>query len=353
MKVIKLPMLPNALGSATAASGRVNFLQPGCIEVSTFPENLCASTTRLLMCAFVAFAVTGCASVNVQRGKDLSTAGVQYTRATATLVDAATDAMIDSDSEAFVRTKLPAAALSKPELLNKLRDNLQKSNDGLVLNTRLFTSLRSSLSTVEAYFKALQSLAENPQSQATASAVSTLSDRVNGLNKVLQASDGPVRPVISDAQKTALSGLTKLVADQIHGTAVGSALKRDAPAIGEALLLQEQVLGLSQTIILGALNDQTNRFEIDNIRRPFDKQEIGSGWVTDRNKFIRSKALGETSKELQAARFASQLMSKTWEKILSGVYDTSEIRLAIEEVDALASALTALKQAEKPKSPMQ
>jgi hypothetical protein len=46
-------------------------------------------------------------------------------------------------------------------------------------------------------------------------------------------------------------------------------------------------------------------------------------------------------------------MSKMWEKILSGVYDTSEIRHAIEEVEALASALTALKQAEKPKAPAQ
>ena len=87
----------------------------------------------------VVFAVTGCASVQVQRGKDLASAGVQYSKATIALVDVATDAMIDADSEAHVRTKLPAAALTRPDFApEKLRGRLELSNKGLVENTALF-----------------------------------------------------------------------------------------------------------------------------------------------------------------------------------------------------------------------
>ena len=297
---------------------------------------------------------TGCAGVEAQRGKDLASAGVQYTRATAALIDVAIDANIDAESEALVRTKLPPAALSLPENApDKLKQELEKKDKGLIENTRLFYSLRASLSTVEGYFLALQTLAENPQSEATASAISTLSDRVNTLNGVLKKGDGPVKPVISDAQKTALTGLTKLVADQIHGAIVAAALKRDAPIIGEALLLQERVLDLSGAIISGALSARANMFFVDNVQRPYTKQEIGSGWVLDRNRYIKAAAVGEMSRELQTARAASAQMGKTWEKILSGVYDASEMRKQLMELEALVSALSALKQADRPKAPSQ
>lgn len=301
-----------------------------------------------------AIALSACSSVEIQRGKSLATVGVQYSKATTALVDTATDAMINSDSEALVRSKLPPAALSQPGFsAENLRARLEQSNKGLVENTALLLSLRASLSTVESYFTALQSLVDNPQSEATAAAVATLSDRVNALNKVLNAGAGPAKPVISDAQKSALSSLSKLVADQVHGAIVAHALRRDAPVIGEALLLQEMVWSVAAKIVSGALTDQTNRFYVDSVSRPFEKQEIGAAWVGDRNKYIKARAIGETSKEIQAARAASVQMNKTWEKILSGVYDTSEMRQQIAELEALVSAIVAVKEAEKPKAPAQ
>lgn len=318
------------------------------------PPVLIISCRAVLMFAAAILTLAGCASVEVQRGKNLASSGVQYTKATATLIDVATDAMIDADSEAFVRTKLPTEALSRPENSpEKLQGRLEKSNEGLVQNTKLFLALRTSLSTVGDYFAALQTLTDNPQSEATASAVSSLADRVNTLNKALKEGDNPVKPILSDEQKTALSGLTKLVADQIHGVLVGAALRRDAPIIGESLLLQEKILDLSELIISGALIEQNNRFFVDKVQKRFKKQDIDSSWVMDRNKYIKAKAIGETSKEIKAARDASKQMRKTWEKILSGVYDTSEMRQQIEELNALVAAMVALKQAEKPKAPTQ
>jgi hypothetical protein len=305
---------------------------------------------RGLLIAITILELTGCASVQVQRGKDLSTVGIQYTEATIALVDVAIDAMIDADSQALVRTKLPAAALQRPQYApDKLQEKLDTSNKGLVENTKLYLSLRASLSAVEAYFKALQTLVDNPQSESAGSAVSTLADRVNAISKAVKG----IQPVISNEQKTALSGLAKLVANEVHGAKVGAALKRDASVIGEALALQEALMENAETIIVGALNDENARFYVDKVRRPFEKQEIDRVWVTDRKTYIKAKATGVTAEALKSARAASKQMSKSWEKILSGVYDISETRKQIEEVEALVSAMVALKQAEKPKPPAQ
>jgi hypothetical protein len=309
---------------------------------------------RLVLLLVAMFCLVGCASVEVQRGKDLASAGVQYSTATAALVDVAIDSMIDADSEALVRSKLPAAALRKPAFTpDKLRERLAKSNEGLVQNAKLYLSLRASLVTVQDYFKALQTLADNPQSETTASAVSTIADRVNAINKAVKDASALDKPLISDAQKTALSGLAKLVAEQVHGAMVGAELKRDAPIIGEALLLQEKLLENAETVILAALKDENTRFYIDKVQRPFEKQEIGDAWIADRKTYLKAIAIGETSEALKTSREASKQMSKTWEKILSGVYDASEMRQQIAEVEALVATTAVLKQAGKSKASKQ
>jgi hypothetical protein len=236
---------------------------------------------------------------------------------------------------------------------DKLRERLDRSNKGLVQNARQYLSLRASLLNVQAYFKALQTLSENPQSETTASAVSTLADRINMVNNAIKGGNGPVKPVISEAQKTALSGLVKLVANEVHAAMVGTALKRDASVIGEALLLQEMLLENAETVILGALKDEDARFYIDKVQRPFEKQEIGEAWIADRRAYLKAKAMGETSEALKVARTASEQMSKTWQKILSGVYDASEMREQVQQLEALVAAMAALKQAERPRAPTQ
>lgn len=301
----------------------------------------------VLMFAFIG--VAGCPSVGLQRGKDLSSAGVAYSEATGSLIDVAIDSMINADSEALVRIKLPPEALTRPEYsAENLRDKLDKSNIGLISNTKQLLILRASVGSVRSYFKALQSLADNPQSDTTSSAVSTLSDRVNSLNVVINKSEGSVKPVISEAQKTALSGLAKLVADQVHGKKVATALRRDAQIIGEAILLQEQILSLAEKVIIGDLNSKTNRFYVDKIQRPFEKQTIDDKWVNHRRVYVKAKATGEVSASIKPARDASKQMGETWNKILSGVYDVSEMRQQIEDIESIVATILALKQAEKP-----
>lgn len=306
---------------------------------------------RLVLLLVVIIGLIGCASVEVQRGKDLATVGIQYTTATTALVDVAIDSMIDADSESFVRSKLPPAALKIPgSTPSELIDRLNVSNEKLIQNAKQYFSIRASLVAFGDYFKALQTLTENPQSETTASAVSSIVERVNAINQAVKSGSATDKPLISDAQKTALSGLAKLVADQVHGAVVAAQLKRDAPIIGEALLLQQRVLENAETVILAALRDENERFYIDKVQRPFGTQEIDDVWVGNRKTYLKTKALGETSEALKTARDASKQMSKTWEKILSGVYDSSEMKQQLAEVEALVAATAALKQASNSKA---
>src|SRR4029077_6317298 len=52
-----------------------------------------------------AILLAGCATVAVERAKDLSSAGLQYSQATAAVIDVASDAAVDADSEAQVTSK--------------------------------------------------------------------------------------------------------------------------------------------------------------------------------------------------------------------------------------------------------
>ena len=296
--------------------------------------------------------VTGCSTVDLQRGKDLSSAGVSYSKATSILIDVAVDSMINADSEAHIRTKLPQAVLIRPEYTpEKLRARLEKSDFELISNTTQLLTLKASVGSIEAYFSGLQTLADNPQSEATSSAVSTLADRVNALNGALKESEGSVKPVISESQKTALSGLAKIVSDQVHAKKVGDALKRDAKIIGEAILLQEEILGFAEKVIIGDLNSKANRFYVDSVEEPFEKQTIDETWVNNRNIYIKAKATGQVSEAVKTAKEASKQMGKIWGKILSGVYDVSEIRQQIQDMEAIVNALLALKKVEKPVTP--
>lgn len=308
--------------------------------------------TKHIFFALAVWALAGCASVEVKRGNDLSNAGIAYSQATSALLEVAVDSMINADSEAHVRSKLPKEALSDPQYSpEEMRERLKRSDADLISNVELIMTLKASVGSIESYFKGLQTLADNSQSAATATAVSSLADTINGLNGALKNSKSAVKPIISDSQKAALSGLAKIVADQVHGKIVSDALKRDAKVIGEAILLQEQLIGFAEGVIAADMNETATRFYVDSVRAPYEIQAIDKTWVTNRRAYIRTKATGKMLEAVKLARDASKQMGKTWEKILSGVYDGSDMISQLKELDSIVSALVAIKNAEKPVTP--
>ena len=69
-----------------------------------------------------AFLVVGCASTNVNRAKDVSSAGIHYAQTTSDVVGVAIDSMIDAESEAQVRSKpRPTEVLNAEERKKQLK----------------------------------------------------------------------------------------------------------------------------------------------------------------------------------------------------------------------------------------
>jgi len=296
-----------------------------------------------LVVALAAIALGGCASVAVERAKDLSSAGIQYAQATAKVIDVASDAAVDADSDTQVITK-PRPPVSQQQQ-DQRAVQLEQIDTQLVKTISLYATLKRSVLAVEAYFKALQELANGSQAEATGDAVKSVADRVNGLSDALEKGAG--KPLLTSAQVSAIAGLAKVVATQVHGAKVAKALERDAPTIGRALALQERVLELAGDDIRNNLTKSNNQFYLTKVKNPYLKGEIDGNWADNRRTYLRVRALGQTDAAVSSAQVAAKQMQIVWERILSGEYSAKELTAMLKDTEDLLEAVNALKDANK------
>jgi hypothetical protein len=294
---------------------------------------------RFLVALVVAAVQVGCASVSVERGKDLSSAGIAYSQATAAVIDLAIDASIDASSESQIRKKM--AAPTSDDQRKERTEFLAQLDGTLVDNVRSYVKLKRSVSAVEAYFAGLQALAGANPGPAAEAAVGTLVDRVNGLNAALEAG----KP-ISEEKKGAIAGLAGLLVKQAHGAAVARALERDAQPIGRALVLQELTLRAAASDIAAAMNNANARFYQDRVIRPYVEGGIGGAWAEDRRVALKTRAMGSTQVAVESAATAAAQMQAVWGRILSGETSGQEFLLIVRDVQELLDAANALKRAQ-------
>jgi hypothetical protein len=285
----------------------------------------------------------GCASVSVQRAKDVSAAGVAYAQATQGVIDVAIDASIDASSQSKLLGK-PRTPVTDAARQSAREIELKQVDDELIASSVSYVRLKRSVNAIEAYFKALQQLADGSPADATESAVKALADRLNGLNNALdKKSDGT--PLVSDEQKGAIAGLSKLVAAQVHGAIVARNLERDAPVIGRTLVLQEMVLKAAEDDIRANLTNAAARFYTSKVVGPYRTGAIDDTWVDDRRAYLKVKALGNTPEALTSAQAAAKQMQTVWARILSGEYSAQELTAMLKDTEDLLAAVAALKEA--------
>ena len=295
-----------------------------------------------LIAAACALLLGGCAATSVNRARDVSSAGIQYAQTTSAVVTLAIDSSIDADSEAQIRARPRPAELETPDVRAKM---LETSDSALVDSTIYYAKLRASIGTLEAYFRALQALADGSQADATQEAVRTLGARVNSLNQTLEAGSAKVKPVLTPQQITAISGLGKAVATEVHGALVAAALRRDAETVGRALALQQQVLIAAQSDISERLTEANNRFYVDSVLKPYQTAAIDTAWAENRKRYIKIRALGQTLDAVKSAQAASNQMLATWARIVSGETSSAELLAMLRETDELLAAVNAVKAA--------
>lgn len=292
------------------------------------------------LCVAAAVMQGGCAAVSAERGKDLSSAGLAYARATAAVIDMAMDAAIDASSERQIRRRLGPAAT--PQERADREAALKEADAALVENVQNYVKLKRSVGAVEAYFAGLQALAGANPAEATENAVKGLVDHVNGLNTALQQGTQ-----ISDEKKGAIAGIAKMFVKQAHGAAVARALERDAEVISRALVLQELALRVAVGDVVASMKDANARFERDRVINPYLAGGIGEGWADDRRTAVKTRAIGTSPQAVVSAATAAQQMQAVWGRILSGETSGQEFIVMLREVQEVLDAANALKKANK------
>ena len=288
----------------------------------------------------VLLALQGCASVQLERGKDVSAAGIAYTEALDAVIDLAIDGAIDRSSESHIIKQMKAAAT--PEERAERTTTLKTSDDELVTSAQLYTRLRRSVGALRSYFVGLGALAGAKPAEATEAAVKNLAERINGLNATLERSHP-----ISKEKSGAIAALAKQVVRQAHGAAVGHALERDAETIGRALALQELTLETARRDIGAAIRMRNDRLHRERVLAPFLAGGIGSDWAADRRTALRVRALGSTPEALDDAQAAARQMQVVWARVLSGELSADELLATLRDMQELLDAAVALKQADK------
>ena len=296
-------------------------------------KNVLASLT--MVCTLL---TAGCASVQLQQGKDVSTAGIAYAQATAKVVDLAIDTAIDANNER--RTEFVPLPASTQAEKDSRRSMLLSADTAQIAYIKSFAELKQSVSITEAYFNALQQLASATPGVALEASVKGLAESVNATSEALARGKQ-----LNEAQSSALSGLAKLVITQIHGQAVERALKRDAEVIGRALVLQEMTLRSAKAELGDASRYQDSKFHEERIVKPYVAGAVGKDWAADRKAYIKSQAMGTALQAVEAAEIAARQMQSVWALVIGGETSGAAFGRLLTDVGAALDAALAVKKA--------
>lgn len=283
-------------------------------------------------------ALSGCASVSVEQAKDLSSAGIEYSKATAAVIDLAVDAAIDASSYRLVSVAA-SRAKDETEAADRIK-SLTERDAILVGQVKIYTDIKRSAGAVEAYFTGLQELSGATPGDAVETSVKTLADRINGISSVLEQ-----KVALNGDRKDAVAGFAKFFVKQAHGAAVARALERDTEIIGRALVLQEISLQVARSELDEFSNEQWARFHAKRVLDPYAAGGVNADWIKDRRDYVKAQAIGSAGEAVRTAEQAARQMQGVWARILSGSTSGAELKLMLRDVNEALDAATALKTA--------
>ena len=218
-----------------------------------------------------------------------------------------------------------------------LLPNLPRTENTLVEQTELMqqrvrwlAQVQQHLTLQADYFAALQALAKGDTSPNTQKVVKALAGALGNV---------PGLPSISNATKTAVGGLAQHVAKARHSTVVASVLERDADAVAQALLFNQQVLD-EQIQWITVREQLARQLEYrDKIQKPFvDGKKLPESW----KKAWKAGVLGPRTVELlQQARQASLRMQQAWLEVLRGQGGINALGGVFDELNASVQATRA------------
>jgi hypothetical protein len=279
----------------------------------------------------------------IKQSEEFSDVGVKYADAVVELLDITTETVIEDDSNTLLYLQDLTSLEDKKEERKELEKFLNEHDDKLSALLATLGQFRIYTRTLKGYFVNLQALAGTDAPESTAKAVAELSASINHASKSLRKSENLL---INDTEKNALAVLGRLVSKGVQSAMLREALERDAPIIGEQLLLHEKLLAKLAGILKHSAN---KRYEIDRkikVLKPYKNKEITNieEWKKARENLLKSTFFVTS---LDKATKASQQMRVIWEGILEGKTDLGSIGLLLEDINEITAVTRQLKEAVK------
>ena len=279
---------------------------------------------RLTFFVLLACATTACSTVAVDRAQGVAVTGSAYVVTMKKVNDLALDESISFSAD--VLPDMPRDA-----------DTLNAVTQELIQRAQLIADAQKYFDGLDDYFSALEALASDDQSAATAKALGDVAESLK---------NSPVELKLTDAKRDALTGLAAYIDKQVHAVAVEKALKRDADTIAQALAVSEKMLDEQIRWITFRERLVRQKAYNDTVQKPFVAGDtLGTDWKKSWSDYIRTPP---TIALLTDAKKASADMQKAWIDVLRGQYSFAEIQASLKNVQAGLDAANALKDANKP-----
>lgn len=292
---------------------------------------------RIMFASILVGVVSGCAgpTQTIKKTDEFSTAGITYSDTVIGLLDVAIDRVISDDSDILIRQRrrLPDGQLEAA---------LNEQDKELVPLVKTIGSFRDSTRKLKAYFTALQELAGSKVDEEAGPAVGELVDSINSANKTIKESE---KVVFNDEEKGFITTLANLAAKSVKAKKINSAIERDAPIIGEQLLLHEKLL-----IRIKKILEDSYLIEVDKLHNKVrlayasKDKDLPNSWKADRKTWVTTQFFVES---LKNAITASKVMREKWEAFLSGAGDAESMALLLADVNEFLVAARGLKDVEK------
>jgi hypothetical protein len=184
------------------------------------------------------------------------------------------------------------------------------------------------LNTQAQYFAQLQALAKGDTSSATQKSVKQLAGSLAHV---------PGAPSLSAAAKNAVAGLAQHVEKARHAGLLAQVLERDADAVGQALLFNQQVLQ-EQIDWITHREQLARQVEFrDKVQKPFvEGNRLPESWKKTWKAHIKQPPTVEL---LEQAVQASARMQQAWLDVLRGQGTINELGAVFDELQHNARAM--------------
>ncbi|MCA1581316.1 MAG: hypothetical protein LC796_07955 [Acidobacteria bacterium] len=283
-----------------------------------------------LAAAWLLFAC-GCASVRMEHGAAVGTAGAAWGRAMDSLLLLAEETAVDADS---------ARALSEGQGLSREdRRAVLEKHAGVEDLISDLERLRRHARLLTRYFEGLRELADPAADRAASDAAAKAADAAGELGRELAGSK-----LLSTSERDLLSKTAGLLVRGVREGALDREVAARASAVGHELAVQKTLLdALRREIRADALSLRELGRQRD-VARPYLENRIqdSAAWIAHRRLYTLPPAVGDILAD--ASDTASRLRS-AWAALAEGRLDGAAWSVLLADADTLASWVRAVRDA--------